>query len=232
MPELNAIRFETNFKTLCELTGSKYDPKKQEAYFERLQYKPQDLINKTFEYLFDNADRFPTMAAFIERFQVIKSTYGEVKVEKSCDWCEQGLIYFVATWDKTHKSNTHWDSVGACGICHPYGLPCMQTIDPRQHEALAVRVNEAGGPLMLDPGHLQRFNMVQQGVDPDEMIPAAEALQLIKEFRPYMYSMLSKVGTKLPYDPDKREQPTVYKLGTPKEQIRSKELAKNAEFQF
>jgi len=166
--------FKELFQELCEGHNHFQTEALETVWHKAFSNKDVKVFRKFIEQQV-KADFFPKVNQALAIYKLIERGFSGAKInakyfQKQCDWCESGNIYFVKTYDQNTECHGWWEFIGACGICYPDGKEHLAPVDPRNHKALATRPEEQGGPLIIDPNHLERYELKMQGINPDELV--------------------------------------------------------------
>lgn len=170
----DSSEFKRGFDELCEAHNHFQTEALESVWMKSFAKKPAKAFRKFIDHQI-KADFFPTVSQALAISKMLERGVSGAKIktnyfQRQCDWCESGKIYFVKTYDAKSEFHGWWEFIGACAVCYPDGKEHLMAVDPRNHKALAVRPDKQGGPLIIDPNHLRRYELKAQGIDPDEMV--------------------------------------------------------------
>ena len=161
------------------------------------EFKPKD--PGTFKQVMRGLAKFekwPNLGAALAFYRVVEksrrktsSAIAGTLQKVSCAWCEGGRIFYTKIVNKKP-----YEFFAGCALC----LPGPGSINPREHEKIATRPIEAGGPITINPDHLIRNKIARRGDNPDKLIPAAEAKQLFHDAAEYFKKQKQKAGFNRP----------------------------------
>lgn len=137
-----------------------------DVWYSRFIHRDAGIFSQVCDFYIDQGV-FPEVAEAVRKYKAIKNRTDGGKT-KECAWCECGKIYATRKWSRRHKRSLDHPYVYACYICYPDGFEGLMPFNPENHEKLATRPKEAGGPVIMDEKHFYKHTLTKKGINPHE----------------------------------------------------------------